>query len=515
VFHAAFINSQGKLAMSRTSFRPNIRTISFILLSAVAQTSEAATFGSEMLIPQPSEDTAYLLPISEALDSGNLARAEGLVRARLDAVPQDAIAWEILGVTLALGGRSGEADAAYATAVKIEPARLSAWVKWGDLAEAMGNKPDAMRHWASAIEIAPTYGPANQRLGAAYADAGDLTRAISHFEAALAADVAGTSGVRTELAFAYNRAERPKDTLALFSDPATTAEADVRRVLALGNAHAQLGENEKALSLYQQGIDAAPQDNALLKAQGALLVSLGQADKAVLSLAAPASAEPVDAFANLQYAIGLLALGRPVEAVTAADRAATASESEDISRQALTILARAYLATGNFSEATAATTRLIDMLPDDPTAWREHAAILGAAGQYGDAKSIYDKAIAQFVGDAPLLRGRSMVNIRLGDLDSAAQDAVAAAEAAPTWLEPQYILGEIEQSRGKGDAAEAAFRAALLRDPNHWPSLVKLAGLRLDAGDAGEALSLSQQAVNLSNGAQAATDMQNRALAQQ
>ncbi|MFZ3584416.1 tetratricopeptide repeat protein [Loktanella sp. DJP18] len=501
--------------MSSISLRPNIRTITFLLLSAVGQTAGAATFGNELLIPQPSEDTAYLLPISRALDSGNIARAEDLVRKRLSVVPQDAIAWEVLGVTLALGGRSSEADAAYAKAVEIDPARLSAWVKWGDLAEASGNKPDAMRHWASAIEIAPTYGPAHQRLGTAHADAGDLTRAILHLEAALAADVTGTSGARTELAFVYNRADRPEDTLALFSDPATMADADARRILALGNAHAQLGAYEKALTLYQQGIRDAPQDNALLKAQGAVLVNLGQADKAVLSLAAPAEAEPVDAFANLQYAIGLLSLGRTAEAVTAAERAAGASGSADVSRQALTILARAHLATGNFSEATAATTRLTEMMPDDPAAWREHAAILGAAGQYEDAKTIYDKSIAQFAGDAPLLRGRSMVNIRLGDLDAAAQDAATAAEAAPAWLEPQYMLGEIEQSRRQGAAAEAAFRAALLRDPNHWPSLVKLAGLRLEAGDVAEVLRLSEQAVSLSGGAPAATDMQDRAQSQQ
>ncbi len=46
------------------------------------------------LMPEPTAEAAYLLPISSALDAGDLPRAEQLTRARLAEVPEDSVAWE-------------------------------------------------------------------------------------------------------------------------------------------------------------------------------------------------------------------------------------------------------------------------------------------------------------------------------------------------------------------------------------------------------------------------------------
>ena len=503
--------------MSFPSRRFYAQAVLSVVFSAFIQTTHASTIDMELLVPQPSEGTAYLLPISEALNGGDLARAESLVRTRLGLAHNDAIAWEVLGVTLALGGNASEADAAYAKAVELDPKRLSAWVKRGDLAEASGNMPDALIYWTSALEIAPAYIPAHQRLGIAYANANDLPGAIKHLEAAVSTEKTAEPDIKIELAFVYNRAGRPNDAIALFADndTATDAAVDPRLMLALGNAHAQLGDIDKALSHYQRGLDLAPDDLALLKAKGALLVETGDAAGAAETLTKPAAAEPVDAFSNLQYARALLALGRLPEAVSSAERALNASESPDISRQALTVTARAQLMSRDFPAATETTTRLVALFPDDPASWREHAAIYGATGQYTLAKEIYDKAISRFDGDAELLKGRSIVNVRLGQLESAAEDAALAAKSAPAWLEPRFLLGEIERARGQNEKAEEAFGAALALDPDHWPSLMNLAALRLAAGDTAQALLLAQRAVKISGGAQSATDILEKAKAQQ
>jgi tetratricopeptide (TPR) repeat protein len=495
-----------------------IKAILCVILPVFSQMSHAKTLELDLAIPQPEGETAYLLPISDALNSGDIIRAESLLRTRLDEAPEDAIAWEVLGVTLALGGDVSGADAAYANSVEIDPARLSAWVKRGDLAEAAGNITEAMIYWTSAIEVAPTYSPANQRLGEAYADANDLTRAIEHLEVAVSTEEAADIGTRVELAFVYNRAGRPEDTLALFADRDVATETDAgvetRLMLVLGNAYAQSGDTANALSLYQRGIDVAPEDNTLLRAKGALLVETGDAAGAIELLSKPAAAEPVDAYANLQYARALSTLGRSAEAIDAAERAVTASGAADISRQALSIMARANLMKGDFPAATDATARLVTLLPDDPASWREHAAIHGATGQYEATRAIYDEAISRFEGDAELLRGRSIVNVRLGQLEAAAEDAASAANAAPGWLEPQFLLGEIELARNLNDNAEDAFRAALAINSDHWPSLVHVASLRLVAGDTDEALQLAQQAVELSGGAAIATEILTKVQAQ-
>jgi tetratricopeptide (TPR) repeat protein len=490
-----------------------------VFFACLTHAAYAATSDIESLLPEPSKDTAYLLPISQALTEGKFSDAETLVRARLSVAPEDAIAWEVLGVALALSGDANGADMAYAKAVELEPKRLSAWVKRGDLAEASGNMQDALTYWAAAIEIAPLYGAAHQRLGVAYADAGDLPRAIEHLEAAVAADDTARSAFRIELALVYNRAGRPNDALALFPDDGvfaqTDAPADMRVMLALGNAHAQMGDVDKALSLYQRGIDLAPEDIALLKAKGALLVETGDAEQAAALLSKPAAAEPVDAYSNAQYARALLALAKPTEAIAAAERAIGAGGAPDIARQAFSVVARAHLLNRDFPAAIETTSRLVSLMPDDPAAWREHAGIRGATGQYEAAKEIYDAAISRFDGDAELLRGRSIVKVRLGQLESAADDAVLASTAAPGWLEPRFLLGEVERARGRNEAAEEAFRSALVINPDHWPSLVNVASLRLAAGDAAEAVRLAQRAVEISGGAQAATEILATAQTQQ
>lgn len=479
-----------------------------------AQTAFAATMDHEILLPEETKDTAYLLPISQALNKGDIPRAESLARARIGTVPDDAIAWEVLGVTLALGGDASGADMAYAKAVELDPKRLSAWVKRGDLAEAAGKLQDALTYWGAALEVAPDYAPAHQRLGGAYADTNDLPRAIKHLKAAALNEKSADAGVKTDLAFVYNRAGRPKDTLALFAAQ-TDVAGDARMMLALGNAHAQLGDIAQALSHYQRGIDVAADDTALLKAKGALLVETGDMENAAEALAKPAAAEPVDAFSNLQYARALLALGNSAGAITAAERAVNAKDAPDISRQALFIAARAQLMTRDFPAATETTSQLVTLFPDDPASWREHAGIRGATGQYEAAKEIYDDALSRFAGDAELLRGRSIVKLRLNQLEAAAEDAALAANAAPNWLEPQFLLGEIERARGRNAQAEQAFHAALALNPDHWPSMVNLAALRLAAGDATEALGLAQRAVDISKGAQPATEILVKAKAAQ
>ncbi|MEP2427970.1 MAG: tetratricopeptide repeat protein, partial [Tateyamaria sp.] len=139
----------------------------------------------------------------------------------------------------------------------------------------------------------------------------------------------------------------------------------------------------------------------------------------------------------------------------------------------------------------------------------------GATGQYEAAKSIYDEAIARFPQDAELLRGRSIVKVRLNQLASAAQDAALAVKVAPKWLEARFLLGEIQRARGENDKAEGTFRSALTLDPDHWPSLVNIATLRLAEGDAAAASRLAQRAVTLPGNAQPAADILKKVQAQQ
>lgn len=468
---------------------------SFLILgtAAIGSTVDA--------LPEPEPGSTYLVPISAALTEGDYESAEDMLRTRLGDVPDDAIAWEVLGVALALQGEIQGADDAYARAVEIDQMRLTAWVKRGDLAEASGDIERAMGFWRGVVELQPSYSPANARLGRVLAERGEPSQALVYLEAAVAGEDAETLGLKPELALTYNQLGQAAKAMKLLA-PWDSSDVDPvpEALLALGNSHAQLGNADAALTRYARGLEAAPQDTAIARAMGALLVEMGDAERAADVLTVAAAAEPANAFANLTYARALAAVGRYPEAVTAAERAVAAAATPDLLRQSLSMAARANLFVRDFTAATTHSAQLVAQFPQAVDAWREHAAIVAATGQYEAAKSVYDDALVQFSEDAQLLRGRSVVYVRLDDLEAAFDDASRAAEAAPTWFEPHFLVGEIARARGLTTEADAAFRRVLDINPNHWPSIVYLARSAQATGDLAKAQELAERAVALSGG---------------
>ncbi|MEM7075439.1 MAG: tetratricopeptide repeat protein [Pseudomonadota bacterium] len=457
------------------------------------------------LFPKPNVETSYLIPIAEALDAGEFQRAEVLLRARLDDAPEDSIAWEALGVTLALMGDVDGADDAYSRAIEIEPLRLSARVKQGDLAEASGDLPGAIAHWKKAFDVNPVYRPANERLGRAYSETGNVTLAIQHFEAAAVLEEADDLGVKPDLALLYNQTGRADDTLRMLA-PWDGEDADVvpSALFALGNAYVQTGDQQAARVRYERALDEVPDNAGITRAYGALLVDMGQPDLAVEVLKDIAAAEPADAFANLTLARALAILARHADAAASAERAATAAGATAVANDALSLAARSHLFNRDFPAATDASAQLVSLFPDAVTAWREHAAIVAATGQYEAAQQVYGEGLERFQDDAQLLRGRSIVHIRMEEFDAAAEDAMRAAEIAPNWFEPHFLLGEIARAQGQNTEAEAAYASALEINPGHWPSMINLAVIARDTGRLDAAQELAERAVAASNGASAA-----------
>jgi tetratricopeptide (TPR) repeat protein len=483
------------------------RLVVVLCMTLTPLAARAAPIG--LLSDQPSvefdardEARDLLRAVAPLLVWGRAAEAEAMARQRLTAAPDDALAWEVLGVALAMQGDAPAAEAAYARSVEIEPARLTAWVKRGDLAEATGDVEAARAHWRRALEIAPALAVAHGRLGLSLADASDPTVAIEHLETAVAAQPPDALDFRPELALLYNRDGRPDDALSLLAawegqaaagDPPTPLT-----LLALGNAHVALGDPDTAIERYRLALREAPDDMRVARALGATLLATGDAEGAAEILARPAAEEPVDVFANVERARALLATDRPAEAAEAAERAASLDAS------ALSLAARAHLLAGDGEAAAGAVERLVERRPDDPASWRERGAVLGAMGRYEAAKVAYDAGLDRFPDDAILYRGRSIANARLDRLDLAAADAEMAGSLAPDWLEPRFLLGSIEEQRGETAAAESAYRSALSLDEDHWPSLVRLSEIALDRGDVDGARAFADRAVVASDQSPAA-----------
>ena len=157
----------------------------------------------------------------------------------------------------------------------------------------------------------------------------------------------------------------------------------------------------------------------------------------------------------------LLALGTPVEAIAAAERGGRRGWRDG------------HLAPGAVRGRPRASAergccrghRDHDAPARRPAAGRSGGLARTCGGLRSDraisaAKAIMTMPSPGFRGYGELFRGRSIVDVRLGQLEAAAADASEAARLAPGWLEPRFLLGDIERARGQATAAEEAFRAA-------------------------------------------------------
>ena len=110
---------------------------------------------------------------------------------------------------------------------------------------------------------------------------------------------------------------------------------------------------------------------------------------------------------------------------------------------------------------------------------------------------------------ALLLQGEvesfELARARRVELDEAALAPILdaferAARLDPESPEPEFGRGFALETAGNRDAARAAYRSALERDPEHVGSLLNLAASLADAGDAAEARVLARRVLALGRG---------------
>jgi tetratricopeptide (TPR) repeat protein len=88
------------------------------------------------------------------------------------------------------------------------------------------------------------------------------------------------------------------------------------------------------------------------------------------------------------------------------------------------------------------------------------------AGQFEEARRLYDRAIALSPESPFLYREVADVARRQGDPDTALRQAQKAIELDPTDVRTQVLIGEIHESRGEAAKAVEAYEAALALEPN-------------------------------------------------
>ncbi len=316
-------------------------------------------------------------------------------RAALKINPNNADAENNLGMLLGGQGKWDEAMVHLLGALKIKPRFDQAYYNLGVLYLQMGRIDDAIAQFRTAIRINPEYDKAHANLGIALAQQGHLDEASDQYRQALA--------IAPNNAYAHNALGR---ALEAGNKPAEAADQYSTAIAIkpdFAEAHENLGVVLALQGNYPQAEDQFAQALKLQPASASIHDNLGNALLRQNKTAAAADQysealglQPDDLEAHFNLALALAQLGRTADAMPHY-RAVLRLDPRNV--PALEKLAW-LLATDpdpqlrNGPEALRLATQATQLAPGDPAVWDAQAAALAESGQYAEAVTAANKAIA-------------------------------------------------------------------------------------------------------------------------
>jgi len=180
-----------------------------------------------------------------------------------------------------------------------------------------------------------------------------------------------------------------------------------------------------------------------------------------------------------------------LEALAAADKAGYSATA--IAAERIFTLGMA----GRVEEGTALAREALARDPDAAALHAAHAALLFAVGAAEPGALATDRALALESGEPRPLRVRCEFRASIRDWPAARDDCTRYLAARPDDAGAHFTLGVIEQWRGDGRAAAAAYRRAAALDERDARPLNNLAGLLATEGDLDGALAAAQEAYRL------------------
>lgn len=264
------------------------------------------------------------------------------------------------------------------------------------------------------------------------------------------------------------------------------APADAGTVTHLGTLQQQAGDLEAALATARRGLEALPDAPGLLRLMARIHEARGETDTALEWARRVVQASPGDAGALAQLAGMQLQAGATAE-VEDMVRAALAQQPRAV--PLLRLMMRLAQGRGALDEALDWARQARAAAPDANAA-NQIANLLMQQGESGKAMAEVQDGLARTPGSAPLMRTRSMLLQRAGDLDGALDWARCAVAAAPSdggmiahlsglhleRKEPaearRVALDALDGTTGRGAVLLALSRAATaagaLQDAHDW-----------------------------------------------
>lgn len=462
-----------------------------------------------------------------ALRRGDPDRAYAWLQGAVKAAPDHAPTWVLLGETEAARGRTVESEAAYATALGLDPqliaartGRASARLKAGrldaaaaDVAALRTQAPNlpAGRYLQALIEsrqakpgraletLAPILTPNNFYLPAVFL-AGVLQERLGRHDDArqlLERYVAAAPGVlpaRTALAGTYlrlNRPDRALDTLG----PVLGETQDDPTVLALtGDALLALGDAARAVSYYERAVRADPKSFALRANLAGSRLAAGEVGEAVADLEVAATLDPTGRRADTLRVLTLLRGGRHAEALAAARALERKLPGSPVP---FNLAGAVQAADRDWEGAARSFERALALAPDNLPAVLNLAQLDLRAGRTAAARARLERSLRTAPDSVPLRLALAETYRAAGDSAGFVAQIGRTMRVAPTALEPRLRLARHYLEVGNPQGALAVASEAGRLRPNHAGVLDVLGRAQAANGEYGNAAASYRQLISL------------------
>ncbi len=408
--------------------------------------------GTRRSIGQHSEADNHSLSLAmEHHNAGRLAEAETRYREILLSNPNHPDALHLLGTVALQRGNYQEAADLIAQAIAINPNNAAFYSNRGIALKELKQLEQAVASYDEAIRLNPSY-------AAAHANRGLALNEIKQRNEALTCDQA------LNLAMEHHSMGRLAEAEVLYQQILQADPNQPDALHLLGAVAAQTGKFQAAVDFIAQAIAINPNNAAYYSNRGNALQELKQLDAAIASydMAIDLNPDYAEAFSNRGNA--LKALNRHEEALASYDTAiqlypdyADAHYNRGYTLKKL----------GKLDEAIASYDTAIRINPNHAAAHTNKGNALQETRRLGEAIASYDAAIQIDPHHAEAFSNRGDALKGLGQLDEAIVNYDTAIRIKPDFAEAYSNLGNAQKELGQLDAAIVSYDTAIKINPNY------------------------------------------------
>jgi len=389
---------------------------------AIDQTIAQAQQGKVNVTPEKAVQMAIKL-----YSEGKFAQAERVCRQIIEALPQNADAHNILGVSLQAQGKGEEAQAELQCAVKLAPQAPALRANYGEILRQAGKTDEAVKEFEAAIKLDPKNAQALNNLGIIQFERRKFQEAIDYYRRALE--------IRPNMAEALNN---------------------------LGNALRATGDQEGAMNAYQDALTYREIYPEAYNNLGTLLQQHQKTAEAEHALRKAIAQNPgyIEAYNNLANLLS--ANKKDVDALRVLGDALKISPKNP---QTLLITARIQMRRNNHIAAEQAARLALQEQPENAEALTILGQVLHETDRYEEAIEVLERALRSAPKSPEALNFYGVALKSVGRLDEARENLINALKLNDGMFGAYANLNDlVDFSKGEGEELfnrmDAIFSAA-------------------------------------------------------